>query len=175
MGLHPGSEQRHVHEAKRSELDLILRARQENEDWYRDLVQHSQDLRPVLPAQCVSVSHASAARAAGGHSASDRTLCPEVCRRMNKSITQHPAKNHGDAGAVGVAGKYPRAGKLRGALGDSDSWLGSAGAAERTACRHRDESNSVLFATRNANAFCALFATATDSWAGPTAQRHALA
>ena len=42
MDLHPGPEQ--VFEAKRTELDPIRRALQENEDWCQDLVEHSHDL-----------------------------------------------------------------------------------------------------------------------------------
>jgi PAS domain S-box-containing protein len=43
MDLHPGSEPRHVAEGKRTEFDPIRHALQESEDWYRDLVEHSQD------------------------------------------------------------------------------------------------------------------------------------
>jgi PAS domain S-box-containing protein len=62
MDLHPGSEQRHVHEAKRTELDPIRRALQENEDWYRDLVEHSQDLLCIhdLAGRLLSVNPAPA-------------------------------------------------------------------------------------------------------------------
>jgi PAS domain S-box-containing protein len=44
MELHPGPEQCQVFEIKRTQLDPIRRALQENEDWYQDLVKHSQDL-----------------------------------------------------------------------------------------------------------------------------------
>ena len=44
MELHPGPEQCQVLEEKRTQLDPIQRALQENEDWYQDLVEHSQDL-----------------------------------------------------------------------------------------------------------------------------------
>ncbi|MGB7863959.1 MAG: PAS domain S-box protein, partial [Candidatus Sulfotelmatobacter sp.] len=44
MELHPGPEQCQVLEIKRTQLDPIRRALQENEDWYQDLVEHSQDL-----------------------------------------------------------------------------------------------------------------------------------
>jgi PAS domain S-box-containing protein len=43
MDLHPGPEC-DVLEERRSKLDPIRRALQENEDWYQDLVEHSQDL-----------------------------------------------------------------------------------------------------------------------------------
>jgi PAS domain S-box-containing protein len=62
MSLHPGQEQRHVPEEKRSELDSILRARQDSEDWYQDLVQHSDDLLCVhdLAGRLLSVNPAPA-------------------------------------------------------------------------------------------------------------------
>jgi len=44
MELHPGPEQCQVLEIKQTQLDPIRRALQENEDWYQDLVEHSQDL-----------------------------------------------------------------------------------------------------------------------------------
>src|SRR5271170_1104205 len=44
MDLHPGPEQHQVLEVEHAELDPIRRALQENEDWYQDLVEHSQDL-----------------------------------------------------------------------------------------------------------------------------------
>ena len=43
MGLYPEGT-RHVPKRTPAELDPIQRALQENEDWYRDLVEHSQDL-----------------------------------------------------------------------------------------------------------------------------------
>ncbi len=62
MSLHPGQEQRHVPEEKRSELDSTLRARQDSEDWYQDLVQHSDDLLCIhdLAGRLLSVNHAPA-------------------------------------------------------------------------------------------------------------------
>jgi PAS domain S-box-containing protein len=44
MDLHPGQAKRHISEEKRAESDPIRRALQENEGWYRDLVEYSQDL-----------------------------------------------------------------------------------------------------------------------------------
>src|SRR5271156_3021643 len=44
MDLHPGPEKRRVVEIKLADLDPIRRALHENEDWYQDLVEHSQDL-----------------------------------------------------------------------------------------------------------------------------------
>jgi formate hydrogenlyase transcriptional activator len=44
MEVHPGPEKRRVSEVKFAELDPIRRALQENEDWFQDLVEHSQDL-----------------------------------------------------------------------------------------------------------------------------------
>lgn len=44
MDLHPGPEKRRAAQVKLSDLEPIRRALQENEDWYQDLVEHSQDL-----------------------------------------------------------------------------------------------------------------------------------
>ncbi|MGA7399691.1 MAG: PAS domain S-box protein [Candidatus Sulfotelmatobacter sp.] len=62
MSLHPGQEQRHVPEENRSELDFILRARRDSEDWYQDLVQHSDDLLCIhdLAGRLLSVNPAPA-------------------------------------------------------------------------------------------------------------------
>ncbi len=62
MSLHPGQKQRHVPEEDRSELDSILRARQDSEDWCQDLVQHSDDLLCIhdLAGRLLSVNPAPA-------------------------------------------------------------------------------------------------------------------
>jgi hypothetical protein len=44
MDLRPGPEKRRIVEIKLADLDPIRRALHENEDWYQDLVEHSQDL-----------------------------------------------------------------------------------------------------------------------------------
>src|SRR5436305_5030823 len=44
MELHPAERKRHFVKDAPAEMDPIRRALQENEDWYRDLVEHSQDL-----------------------------------------------------------------------------------------------------------------------------------
>jgi len=44
MEVHPGPEKSRVRAVKFAELDPIRRALQENEDWFQDLVEHSQDL-----------------------------------------------------------------------------------------------------------------------------------
>jgi PAS domain S-box-containing protein len=44
MDLHPGPEKRRVSTVKLAELEPIQQALHENEDWYQDLVEHSQDL-----------------------------------------------------------------------------------------------------------------------------------
>jgi len=44
MNLHPGSEKSRAAGGSLAELAPIRRALQENEDWYQDLVEHSQDL-----------------------------------------------------------------------------------------------------------------------------------
>jgi formate hydrogenlyase transcriptional activator len=44
MALHPGKRKRYLPEEAPVAWDPILRALEENEDWYRDLVEHSQDL-----------------------------------------------------------------------------------------------------------------------------------
>src|SRR5215472_905697 len=67
MVLHPGRDPRNSAEQRSSsqnsrELDPIRRALQENEDWYRDLVEHSQDLLCVhdLQGYLLSVNPAPA-------------------------------------------------------------------------------------------------------------------
>jgi formate hydrogenlyase transcriptional activator len=44
MDLHPGPQKRRAPQVRLAELEPIRRALQENEDWYQDLVEHSQDL-----------------------------------------------------------------------------------------------------------------------------------
>jgi PAS domain S-box-containing protein len=44
MEVHPGPEENRKLEIIRAELDPIRRSLQENEDWYHDLVEHSEDL-----------------------------------------------------------------------------------------------------------------------------------
>ncbi len=44
MALHPGQQMRHFPEELPVAWDPIRRGQEENEDWYRDLVEHSQDL-----------------------------------------------------------------------------------------------------------------------------------
>src|SRR5258707_15541597 len=44
MALHPGERKRHFPEELPVAWDPIRRALEENEDWDRDLVEHSQDL-----------------------------------------------------------------------------------------------------------------------------------
>jgi PAS domain S-box-containing protein len=56
MELHPGHVSRHVPEEKAVGLDPIRRALQENEDWYRDLVDHSQDLLCIHDLQGLLLS-----------------------------------------------------------------------------------------------------------------------
>src|SRR5882762_8590494 len=60
MALHPAK--RHVPEELPVEWDPIRRALEENEDWYRDLVEHSQDLLCVhdLQGRFLSVNPGSA-------------------------------------------------------------------------------------------------------------------
>jgi PAS domain S-box-containing protein len=62
MDLHPGPEKRRVGQVKLAELEPIRRALQENEDWYQDLVEHSQDLLCVhdLEGRLLSVNPAPA-------------------------------------------------------------------------------------------------------------------
>ncbi|MFI5113578.1 MAG: PAS domain S-box protein [Terriglobales bacterium] len=62
MALHPGQDKRNVPEERSVELDPIRRALQENEDWYRDLVQHSRDLLCIhdLQGRLLSVNPAPA-------------------------------------------------------------------------------------------------------------------
>ena len=58
MNLHPGTEKRRVPEAKRAEVIPIRQAFHDNEDWYQDLVEHSQDLLCIhdLEGRLLSVS-----------------------------------------------------------------------------------------------------------------------
>jgi len=63
MDLYPGPKKRRVaSEVKLAELDPIRRALHENEDWYRDLVEHSQDLLCIhdLEGRLLSVNPAPA-------------------------------------------------------------------------------------------------------------------
>jgi PAS domain S-box-containing protein len=62
MELHPGQNERHVPEEGSGALDPIRRALQENEDWYRDLVQHSRDLLCIhdLQGRLLSINPAPA-------------------------------------------------------------------------------------------------------------------
>ena len=62
MALHPAERKRHFPEELPVELDPIRRALEENEDWYRDLVDHSQDLLCVhdLKGRLLSVNPGSA-------------------------------------------------------------------------------------------------------------------
>jgi formate hydrogenlyase transcriptional activator len=62
MGLHPGPEKRCVPEVRPAGLDPIQRAFQENEDWYQDQVEHSQDLLCIhdLEGRLLSVDPAPA-------------------------------------------------------------------------------------------------------------------
>ena len=62
MALHPAERERHFPHKKPAELDPIQRALQENEDWYRDLVEHSQDLLRIhdLQGRLLSVNPAPA-------------------------------------------------------------------------------------------------------------------
>src|SRR5277367_6759175 len=61
MDLHPGPE-RQVSEKRRAESDPIRRALQENEDWYQDLVEHSENLLCIhdLEGRLLSVNPAPA-------------------------------------------------------------------------------------------------------------------
>jgi PAS domain S-box-containing protein len=62
MSLHPGSEKSRVLEAKRAEVIPIRQAFHDNEDWYQDLVEHSQDLLCIhdLDGRLLSVNPAPA-------------------------------------------------------------------------------------------------------------------
>jgi formate hydrogenlyase transcriptional activator len=62
MELHPGPEKRRAAQVKLAEMEPIRRALQENEDWYQDLVEHSQDLLCIhdLEGRLLSVNPAPA-------------------------------------------------------------------------------------------------------------------
>ncbi len=62
MDLHPGPEKRRVPAVQLAELEPIRRALHENQDWYQDLVEHSQDLLCIhdLEGRLLSVNPAPA-------------------------------------------------------------------------------------------------------------------
>ena len=62
MDLHPGPESRGVLEKNRDEIDPIRRALHVSEDWYQDLIEHSQDLLCMhdLEGRLLSVNPVSA-------------------------------------------------------------------------------------------------------------------
>jgi len=62
MDLHPGAKNRRVFESRQANIDPIRRALDESEDWYQDLIDHSQDLLCVhdLDGQLLSISPAPA-------------------------------------------------------------------------------------------------------------------
>src|ERR1039458_2001358 len=62
MALHPEQRKRHFPEEAPVAWDPIRRDLEENEDWYRDLVEHSQDLLCVhdLEGRFLSVNPAPA-------------------------------------------------------------------------------------------------------------------
>ena len=62
MDLHPGPKNRPVFEVTPAKTDPIRRALHESEDWYQDLMDHSQDLLCVhdLEGRLLSVNPASA-------------------------------------------------------------------------------------------------------------------
>jgi PAS domain S-box-containing protein len=62
MDLHPGPEKRRAAQVKLAELEPIRRALHENEDWYQDLIEHSQDLLCIhdLEGRLLSVNPAPA-------------------------------------------------------------------------------------------------------------------
>ncbi len=62
MALHPGERKRHLPEEAPVVWDPIRRALEENQDWYRDLVEHSQDVLCVhdLEGRFLSLNSVSA-------------------------------------------------------------------------------------------------------------------
>ena len=58
MALYPGERKRHFPEEAPVAWDPIRRDLEGNEDWYRDLVEHSQDMLCVhdLEGRCLSVN-----------------------------------------------------------------------------------------------------------------------
>jgi PAS domain S-box-containing protein len=62
MALHPGPEKSRVPEVKRAEVVPIRHALHDNEDWYQDLVEHSQDLLCIhdLEGRLLSINPAPA-------------------------------------------------------------------------------------------------------------------
>lgn len=86
MDLHPGPNRSNVSENGRAELDPIRRALQENEDWYQDLVEHSQNLLCIhdLEGRLLSVN-------------------PEPARTLGLQRGRTPADSHAGACASGVS------------------------------------------------------------------------
>src|SRR5713226_4923146 len=62
MELHPGPQKHRFTEGKLTESDPVRRALQEDEDWYQDLVEHSEDLLCIhdLQGRLLSVNSAPA-------------------------------------------------------------------------------------------------------------------
>src|SRR5271170_844312 len=62
MDLRPGAKNRPVFESQQANIDPIRRALDESEDWYQDLIDHSQDLLCVhdLDGRLLSISPAPA-------------------------------------------------------------------------------------------------------------------
>ncbi len=62
MDLHPGPEKSRSPESKAAELEPMRRALRENQDWFQDLVEHSQDLMCIhdLQGRLLSVNPAPA-------------------------------------------------------------------------------------------------------------------
>src|SRR5712664_328465 len=89
MTLHPERE-RYFPEKAPVELDPIQRALQENEDWYRDLVEHSQDLLCIHDLQGHLLSVNPAPARALGYSVDDMLQIPM------REITAHEYRHQFD-------------------------------------------------------------------------------
>jgi PAS domain S-box-containing protein len=116
MDLHPALDQRQESEVNRAELDPIFRSLQENQDWYQDLVEHSQDLLCVhdLTGKLLSVNPAPARTL--GYSVEELLkipmrdlVAPESQREFDNYLDEIRRKGH----ASGVVPLITRSGERR--------------------------------------------------------------
>ncbi|MFZ0320616.1 MAG: PAS domain S-box protein, partial [Candidatus Sulfotelmatobacter sp.] len=106
MDLHPGPKQCQVFEVERTMLDPIRRALQENDDWYQDLVEHSQDLLCIhdLGGRLLAINPAPARLL--GYSVEELLKIPM------RELVPPKARDHFDA----YLGEIERSGEARGFL-----------------------------------------------------------
>ncbi len=116
MDLHPGHEKRPVLEAKPDELDPIRRALHESEDWYQDLMEHSQDLLWLhdLDGRLLSVNPSSARLL--GYSVEEMLRIPvrgHIAREFRKQFDSYLKQIEQDGEAQGLLVVVTRTGERR--------------------------------------------------------------